>query len=176
VTILEAFRTLLTNTTLFASGAEHTIEFQWYAAEEAGLLGSIDIFNTYAAGNREVVAMLNQDMTGYTTGYTSQNMKPKFGVMTDFTDASLTSFVKRVIKAYTKTDSADTESGYACSDHASATRAGYPSAYVFESEYEYQNPYYHTEYDTLAHVNYTHMVKHAKLVIGFVMELAFVEL
>jgi len=64
-------------------------------------------------------------------------MTSKFGVMADYTEASLTSFVRHITKEYTKTDAADTECGYACSDHASATKAGYPSAYVLESEWEY---------------------------------------
>lgn len=43
----------------------NTIEFHWYSAEETGLLGSQDIFNTYSRLGIEVMAMLNQDMVGY---------------------------------------------------------------------------------------------------------------
>jgi leucyl aminopeptidase len=40
MTIIEAFRTLLTNSAIANGEAEHTIEFHQYAAEEVGLLGS----------------------------------------------------------------------------------------------------------------------------------------
>jgi leucyl aminopeptidase len=71
MTILEAFRTLLLNDTIASGQSEQTIKFHWYAAEEVGLLGSGHIFRTYAEEGCDIVAMLNQDMIGYTAGYTS---------------------------------------------------------------------------------------------------------
>ncbi|CAO2658828.1 Nn.00g065510.m01.CDS01 [Neocucurbitaria sp. VM-36] len=178
MTILEAFRTLLTNSTIATGQAPHTIEFHWYAGEEAGLLGSGNVFRAYAEQNRDIAAMLNQDMTCYTAGYTSRNMTPKFGIVTDGTDVLLTEFVRRIIGAYTKTEASDTECGYACSDHTSATRAGYPSAFVFEGEMHgpNDNPYVHTANDTIEKVDFEHTIEHAKLVLGFVVELAFASL
>ncbi|KAF2833846.1 Zn-dependent exopeptidase [Ophiobolus disseminans] len=178
MTILEAFRTLLLNDTIANGQAEQTIEFHWYAAEEVGLLGSGNIFRSYADEGRDISAMLNQDMTGYTAGYTSHNMTPKFGLVTDNVDASLTNFTRRIIKTYTDTEAGDTQCGYACSDHASATRAGYPSAFVFEGEMHgvNDNPYVHSADDTIEKVDFEHMVEHAKLVVGFVVELAFAKL
>lgn len=61
-TILEAFRVLLTNSTIAAGGSPNTIEFHFYAGEEAGLLGSQAIFNSYSSSKRTISAMLNQDM------------------------------------------------------------------------------------------------------------------
>ncbi|KAF2019866.1 Zn-dependent exopeptidase [Aaosphaeria arxii CBS 175.79] len=176
VTILDAFRTLLTNSTIASGQAPQTIEFHWYAGEEGGLLGSQAIFNSYSSSGRDVKAMLNQDMTGYTQGYKSAGLTPKFGVITDNVNAALTAFTKRVITAYTSVGFADDRCGYACSDHASATRAGYPSAMIFESEMAYENPYIHTTSDTINRVDFAHMVEHAKLVVGFVVELAFAAL
>lgn len=40
VTILEALRVLLTDSDIAKGKQENTIEFQWYSAEEGGLLGS----------------------------------------------------------------------------------------------------------------------------------------
>lgn len=178
MTILEVFRTLLSNKTIANGGAEHTIEFHWYAGEEVGLLGSSNIFWNYYDENRDVVAMLNQDMTGYTAGYTSHNMTPKFGLITDNTDVSLNEFVKRIIGAYTNTEVAETSCGYACSDHVSANRVGYPSAFVFEGEMHTvnDNPYVHTADDTIEKIDFAHMIEHARLVVGFVVELAFASL
>jgi bacterial leucyl aminopeptidase len=65
VTILEALRVLLTSDEIVAGNATNTIEFQWYSAEEGGLLGSQAIFQDYERAGRKVVAMLQQDMTGY---------------------------------------------------------------------------------------------------------------
>jgi leucyl aminopeptidase len=122
MTILEAFRTLLLNDTIASGQSEQTDEFHWYAAEEVGLLGYGHIFRNYAEEDRDIVAMLNQDMTGYTVGYIFHNMTSKFGVITDNTDASLTNFPRRIIEAYTDTEEIDPICGYACSDHTSATR------------------------------------------------------
>ncbi|KAH7389286.1 hypothetical protein DE146DRAFT_680185 [Phaeosphaeria sp. MPI-PUGE-AT-0046c] len=178
MTILEAFRALLLNETVANGQAEHTIEFHWYAAEEVGLLGSGNVFWSYIDEGRDIAAMLNQDMTGYTAGYTSHNMTPKFGLVTDNTDISLTAFTRRLIEAYTDTEAGDTECGYACSDHVSATRVGYPSAFVFEGEMHAvnDNPYVHSEEDTIEKLDFAHMLEHARLVVGFVMELAFAAL
>lgn len=178
MTTLEAFRTLLLNDTIANGGAENTIEFHWYAAEEIGLLGSGNVFRGYAEEGRDIAAMLNQDMTGYTGGYAAHNMTPKFGLVTDNTNPSLNNFTRRIIEAYTGVEAGDTECGYGCSDHVSATRAGYPSTFVFEGEMRTvnDNPYIHTANDTIEKLNFTHMVEHARLVVGFAVELAFANL
>jgi leucyl aminopeptidase len=176
MTILEALRTLLINSTIASGQAPQTIEFHWYAGEEGGLLGSQAIFQNYQTNSRDIKAMLNQDMTGYTQGYKNANLTPKFGVITDNVNAALTAFVKRVITAYTNVAAADDKCGYGCSDHASATKAGYPSAMIFESEMDYENPYIHTAQDTISRIDFAHMVEHAKLVVGFAVELGFAAL
>lgn len=61
VTILEALRVLVQDKDIVKEKQENTIEFQWYSAEEGGLLGSQAIFNAYAAQGRDVRAMLQQD-------------------------------------------------------------------------------------------------------------------
>jgi leucyl aminopeptidase len=176
--ILEAFRVTLMNETIARGEAENTIEFHWYAAEEVGLLGSGNIFRSYAELDRPVVAMLNQDMTGYTAGYKSHSMTPKFGLVTDNVDAALTNFTRLVIEEYTNTQAADTECGYACSDHVSATRAGFLSAFVFEGEMSgvNDNPYVHSADDTVETVDFEHVMEHARMVVGWVVELAFATL
>lgn len=59
------------------------------------------------------------------------------------------------------------------SDHASATDAGFPSAYIFESPDAYSSPYIHTASDTISTVDFGHVLNHAKAGLGFVYELAF---
>jgi bacterial leucyl aminopeptidase len=92
---LEAFRVLLTDSKIASGQAANTIEFHWYAGEEAGLLGSGDIFNKYSSTKRDIKAMLNQDMTGFVQEGTKEIM----GIITDNVDASLTAYLKKVIAA-----------------------------------------------------------------------------
>lgn len=98
VTILEAFRVLLSDSRVASGQAPNTIEFHWYAGEEAGLLGSGAIFNQYKRDGRQVKAMLNQDMTGYVKPGT----QAVAGVFTDNVDAGLTAFLKKVIAAVSR--------------------------------------------------------------------------
>lgn len=70
----------------------------------------------------------------------------------------------------------ETECGYGCSDHASATRSGYPSAFAVESSFEDSSPVIHTPSDTLDTVNFGHMLEFAKIVVGFAYELGFANL
>lgn len=95
VTILEAFRVLLTDSRVSTGQAPNTIEFHWYAGEEGGLLGSGAIFQKYKQDGRQVKAMLNQDMTGYVKPGTTEVV----GILTDNVDAGLTTFLKKVVAA-----------------------------------------------------------------------------
>lgn len=118
VTILEAFRVLAAYLCESGERLEQTLEFHWYSAEEGGLLGSQAIFSAYEQQGRDVVAMLQQDMTGYVRS-TLQAGKPEaVGVITDFVHPGLTDFVKTVIDTYCDIPYTLTQCGYACSDHA----------------------------------------------------------
>jgi Zn-dependent M28 family amino/carboxypeptidase len=92
---LEAFRVLLTDSRVASGQAANTIEFHWYAAEEAGLLGSQAVFTNYKNSGKVVKAMLQQDMTGYV----KPGVKEAVGVITDYVDADLTNFIKKVVTA-----------------------------------------------------------------------------
>lgn len=97
VTILEALRVLLMDEDVRAGKQENTIEFHWYSAEEGGLLGSQAIFSAYEFEGRDVVAMLQQDMTGYITKTIEAGEPESVGVITDFVDPGLTDFIKKVV-------------------------------------------------------------------------------
>ncbi|KAI1099732.1 Zn-dependent exopeptidase [Jackrogersella minutella] len=168
LTILEALKVLLTDPKIAAGEAAYTLEFHWYAGEEAGLLGSADIFDSYSTSGEVIKAMLQQDMTGYGT--------TPMGVITDRVDPDLTNFIKKVIDAYATIGWVDTECGYGCSDHSSATAAGYPSSFVIESHMDLISPYIHTQDDTVENVDFDHVLEHAKMVVGYAYELAFASL
>lgn len=173
ITNLEILKAYLSSSAVRNGEAANTVEFHWYAAEEAGLLGSQAIFDSYASEGRNVIAMLNHDMTGYSAGMTNAGQSKSLAVVTDYVNNALSTFVRLMIRTYTSLPITTSTCGYACSDHASATDAGFPSAYVFESPDDYSSPYIHTAQDTISTVDFGHMLNHARAGLGFVYELAF---
>ncbi|KAI9741480.1 MAG: Leucine aminopeptidase 1 [Claussenomyces sp. TS43310] len=176
VTILEALRVLLTSKDFIKGNAENTVEFHWYSAEEGGLLGSQAIFAEYEKTDRDVRAMLQQDMTGFVQKTLDAGAEENVGVITDFVDPELTEFIKKIVTEYCDIPYVETKCGYACSDHASASKAGYPSAFVIESEFKYSDDHIHTSDDTITYLSFDHMLQHAKLTLGLVYELAYAKL
>lgn len=175
MTILEAFRTLLKSKDVVSGKADNTIEFHWYSAEEGGLLGSQAIFSSYEQDGRDIKAMLQQDMTGFVQGTLDAGKPESVGVITDFVDPGLTGFIKKVIVEYCKVPYVETKCGYACSDHASASKAGYPSAFVIESAFEDSDKHIHSTDDNIKYLSFDHMLEHAKMTLGLVYELGFTD-
>lgn len=173
VTILEALRGLLQSDTVAQGKAPNTIEFHWYSAEEGGMLGSQAIFSQYKQERRDIKAMLQQDMTGYVQGALNAGRKEAVGIMIDYVDRGLTQFLKDVVTAYCNVGYLETKCGYACSDHTSASKYGYPSAMATEAEMENTNKRIHTTDDRIKYLSFDHMLEHAKLTLGFAYELAF---
>lgn len=192
VTTMEVFRALLNSSDIVDGKAPNTIEFHWYSAEEGGLLGSQAIFQSYEQDKRDVKAMLQQDMTGYVQKTLESGQPESVGVITDFVDPGLTKFIKTVVEEvciyshilrtrceanlilkYCHIPWVETKCGYACSDHASASKAGYPSAFVIESAFENSNPHIHSTDDTIKHLSFDHMLEHARMTLGLVYELGF---
>ncbi|CAA9961781.1 hypothetical protein PTMSG1_05158 [Pyrenophora teres f. maculata] len=175
VTILEALRVLLKSDEILKGEAENTIEFHWYSAEEGGLLGSQAIFQSYEKEARDVKAMLQQDMTGYVQKTLDAGEPESVGVITDFVDPGLTEFIKKIITVYCDIPYVLTKCGYACSDHASASKAGYPSAFVIESDFKYSDNKIHTTEDKIEYLSFDHMLQHARMTLALAYELAFAE-
>jgi leucyl aminopeptidase len=173
VTILEALRVLLLDRDIVAGKAPNTVEFHWYSAEEGGLLGSQAIFQSYEREGRDIKAMLQQDMTGYIQKTLDAGEPESVGVITDYVDPGLTAFIQKVIMAYCEIPYVLTKCGYACSDHASASKAGYPSAFVIESDFKYSDKKIHTTEDKVEYLSFEHMLQHARLTLGLAYELAF---
>ncbi|EEU40197.1 uncharacterized protein NECHADRAFT_99154 [Fusarium vanettenii 77-13-4] len=173
VTIMEVFRALLNSKDVVDGKAPNTIEFHWYSAEEGGLLGSQAIFQSYEQSGRDIKAMLQQDMTGYVQKTLDAGQPESVGVITDFVDPGLTTFIKTVVEEYCNIPWVETKCGYACSDHASASKAGYPSAFVIESAFEYSDPHIHTTDDNIKYLSFDHMLEHARMTLGLVYELGF---
>ncbi|KAI1264248.1 Zn-dependent exopeptidase [Xylariaceae sp. FL1019] len=175
VTILEAFRVLLSSKDVIEGNAPNTIEFHWYSAEEGGLLGSQAIFSEYEKQGRVVKAMLQQDMTGFVQKTVDAGKPESVGVITDFVDPALTAFIKKVIEEYCAIPWVETKCGYACSDHASASKAGYPSAFVIESTFGDSDDHIHSTEDLIKYLSFDHMLQHARMTLSLVYELGFTD-
>ncbi|QLL30720.1 hypothetical protein HG536_0A05350 [Torulaspora globosa] len=147
---------------------KNTVEFHFYSAEEGGLLGSMDVLGSYREQGRKVVAMVQQDMTGYVANKNDEHI----GLVLDDANERLVDFLKVVIDAYVRIPYRETRCGYACSDHASATKNGFPSAFILESENAKTNRYIHTTMDTLDRLDFGHISEHVKISLATVIELS----
>ncbi|KAM0791524.1 hypothetical protein ACM66B_005974 [Microbotryomycetes sp. NB124-2] len=131
--------------------SDHAVEFHFYSAEEGGLLGSQAVAQSYAQQRKQVKAMLQQDMTGYV----KQGTKPTIGIIRDFVNPDLTDFVALVVDEFAQIERVDTKCGYACSDHASWSKVGAPSAFAIESSFEDSNKQIHSSGDTISNVGFS---------------------
>ena len=150
-----------------------TVKFMGYAAEEVGLRGSQAIASRFAEQGVDVVGALQLDMTNYKSGPV-EDMQ----LITDYSNPALQDFMTGVFDTYLAplgynrgTDTC----GYACSDHASWTAAGYPSGMMFEAGDVFGHfPYIHTSSDTLGMMGESaaHSVKFAQFGLAFLGEMA----
>lgn len=108
------------------------VEFHWYSAEEGGLLGSQAVVDEYLRRHVRVYAMMQQDMTAYVKNGTEERL----GLVTDYVSPKLTKFVEILARQYSGLPLVHTKLDYGASDHASWTRAGWPSAFVMEAPFE----------------------------------------
>ena len=93
-------------------------------------------------------------------------------LLNDYVDPDLTAFLGKLVETYVGVPWSTTECGYACSDHASWTKNGYPASAAFEAAFDDMNHSIHTERDTLAASGGSarHSVAFAKLALAFAVE------
>jgi bacterial leucyl aminopeptidase len=149
---------------------DRTVQFMAYAAEEVGLRGSNAIATAYRNENKNVIGVLQLDMTNFrgTQGF-------DVVMMTDFTNAAQNQFLRDLLTTYQPGLTVGNSScGYACSDHASWHNKSYPASFPFEAPFNSSNNAIHTANDTLARSNNNanHSVSFAKLAMSYVAELA----
>lgn len=150
-----------------------TVKFMGYAAEEVGLRGSHAIAQSFRAGGVNVVSVLQVDMTNYKSGAVT-DMK----LISDYSNTELKAFFVTLFDTYLAPRGLTRGSvacGYACSDHASWTHAGYPAAMMFEAgDPNGSFRYIHTSYDTLATMGESaqHSVKFAQFALAYLGETA----
>ncbi len=148
---------------------ERSIHFISYAAEEVGLRGSAEIARHYKNQGVNVQGVMQLDMVNFFDG------RNDMVLITDNTDNEQNTFVKNLVAAYLpRIRLGENPCGYACSDHASWTRQGYPASFPFEAAMEDYNSAIHTARDTLdrSNNNARHAVPFVTLAAAFVVELS----
>ena len=172
-TLTEVLRIAMTN----GWKPKRTVKFMGYAGEEVGLRGSNAIAQSFQASAANVVAVLQLDMTNYRTG-TAADMR----LVTDYSNVDMKTFLTNLFDTYLAPRGLTRGTytcGYGCSDHASWTSAGYPSAMFFEAgtggtSGSTYNPYIHSSSDTLANMGNSaqNSAKFALLGLAFLGEAA----
>lgn len=181
-TILEGFRLVLAHFTTHPDQLANEIQFHWYAGEEAGLKGSRAVLsNTTLVPRARVRAQLHQDMTGFMPRSSSSNAR-YFSLIRDNTNLALNKFITLILRTLFHDSSKEGETsileiemndrcGYGCSDHFAAHEAGIPVSYLFEAPLRLANPFAHTPLDTVDRLDAGKMADHARVVVGFALEL-----
>lgn len=161
--LLEALRVI-------ASGPQplRSIEIMFYAAEEVGLYGSSEIATAYKAANRDVIGVLQLDMTLH-----PGDGPLKISSMTDFTSSWLRDLLVELNQLYIGVTIGSDQCGYGCSDHASWYRQGYSTLMPFEASMNSMNRNIHTANDVINSAsNFTHAAAFSKIAVAFGLELA----
>eukprot|EP00732_Lithocolla_globosa_P002979 Lithocolla_globosa_v1_NODE_2180_length_2124_cov_26.964199.p1 type:complete len:411 gc:universal NODE_2180_length_2124_cov_26.964199:804-2036(+) len=163
--IMEVFRVMAESNYV----PQRSVEFQWYAGEERGLLGSRNLAASYARQGRQVHAMLQIDMCGG---------GGPFKFINDYVSEDLTRFETTLVDEYCQNDWVIDICGYACSDHASWNETGYPSSFPIESAGT-RDPVDgtacpgHTDNDRVECVDFNYVMDYTRLGLAFVVELGF---
>ncbi|MEM9492048.1 MAG: M20/M25/M40 family metallo-hydrolase, partial [Myxococcota bacterium] len=121
-----------------------TIKFMGYAAEEVGLRGSGEIAAAHLSQGRDVIGVLQLDMTNY------HGSADDIRLVSDYTNATQNAFLGNLIDTYLGLNWGYTACGYACSDHASWHNRGFVASFPFEASLSSSNPSIHTANDTIA--------------------------
>ena len=163
--ITEVFKTIIDTKHL----PKRSLQFISYAAEEVGLRGSTDIATTYKKQDKKIKGVLQFDMTNFDG---DQN---HIVLIDDYTTSTQNNYLIQLIKTYLpKITWTKGKCGYACSDHVSWFRNGYPVSFPFESRFSNHNKHIHSAHDTLENMNKNakHSLPFAKLALAYLLELS----
>lgn len=147
---------------------KRTVEFYWYAAEELGLIGSGEIAKSYKQQQKDVVSVLQLDMTAYP----GQGVN-RIGNVTDFTHPWLQAYLKQIVGNYLPhVEVYDFKCGYGCSDHASWFNEGFPAFTPFEATMNNMNRRIHTANDIIGNIlNFEHSAIFSKIALAYILDM-----
>ncbi|KAJ3997701.1 peptidase [Lentinula boryana] len=180
ITILEAYRAILQSGYVPLS----PLEFHLYAAEEGGLLGSLDISDAYAKAGKDVRGMIEFDMTvrfvapfDLVLAWVAAGRPEEIGVVMNHADLALSKYTKLLIEKYLDIPWIETRyPGRATSDYMAWTMAGYQSSHVLEGAWEgvnKGNPHQVTDsIDVSPEFSFEHIMRFTQLAVAFAVELS----
>ncbi|MFZ9001357.1 MAG: M20/M25/M40 family metallo-hydrolase [Bacteriovoracaceae bacterium] len=162
-TITEIIKILMDN----SFSPKKTIKFMAYSAEEVGLKGSAAIAKDMRTKKKNVVGVIQFDMTNY------KGAEFNIYLINDHTNKEQNEFLAQLIDTYVKVPWGYSKCGYACSDHASWTSNGYPASFPFEATFDGSNKKIHSARDTIEQSRGTadHAVNFAKLGLAYALEM-----
>jgi leucyl aminopeptidase len=147
---------------------DRTLEIFFYAGEEGGLLGSKEVAADYKSKNKKVVGVLQLDMTLF-----PGSGKGNIVSMTDFTSPELRNLLSEINRLYLNVNILEDKCGYACSDHASWYKNGYPTLIPSEATFAQMNHAIHSADDVInSGSSFEHAAIFSKIAIAFAAHLA----
>ncbi len=160
-TNLEVFRALMSQEIY----PERTIEIHAYAAEEIGLIGSGEMAVDYKNKNKNVIAMVQFDMNGYSKA------EPAIHFVSNNTSGELTGQLIRLAQEFLNVPVKSAFLFMGSSDHASWHKRGFPVAFPTENPSSF-NRKIHTDQDTMNGINSPEQI-HVFAQLGLIYALSF---
>jgi leucyl aminopeptidase len=161
--LIEALRILIEQ-----EQPKRSLDFFWYAGEESGLLGSAEIAEAYKNEKKQVIAVLQLDMTLF-----PGDGEFRITSMTDFTSPWLRDYLKSMNTTYLNVEILEDKCGYGCSDHASWNRRGFPTLFPTEAKFNSSFKNIHTVRDVITpEMSFEHALVFSKIALIMGMDLA----
>ena len=162
--ITEILRVLIEHEYLF----KRTIMFMAYSAEEIGLKGSDHIAESFAREGRNVIGVLNFDMTNY-RGSPDRDLV----LASDYIHPRQNIFLEYLLQTYLPGIRWGYDECGRCSDHFSWHKFGFRASKLTEARSDEINPNWHKATDTFEESGGTaeHSVTFAKLGLAFTVEI-----
>lgn len=153
-----------------------TIKFVTFSGEEVGLLGSKEYVKKAYEKNEDILVEFNADMIGYAvTSQGGRNVS-----LSSTHDAEwIIDEIKKVNEDYgidfniKKGWTMNVKGKRSGSDFFDFVLYGYESVAFWQSEYN--RAYFHTENDTIDHVNFSYLVNVTKLIVGSLAHMADIQ-
>ncbi len=148
---------------LYNYSPAHTIEFIAFAAEELGLHGSYHYASQAKILQKNIVAMINNDMISYAT-----KAPENWTVQIHHYDNSrwLTNLAHGIISKHTDLHAVETQRYIRNTDSWPFFRQDYHTIFFHQDE---ETPFYHTVDDLVVHTNMEYAVEMTKISLGMLI-------
>ncbi|MBI4672410.1 MAG: M20/M25/M40 family metallo-hydrolase [Chloroflexi bacterium] len=157
---------------------ERTIRFVFFTGEEDGYLGSYAYAQQSVARNENIVGVFNMDMLGWdgnNDGLLLLHIRKTTNPAGSAADRAIAEVLTQVVSVYGLNGLAPRirADGESESDHSSFWDQGIPAVLAIEDDWIYEeNPYYHTQSDTIETLNMPFFTNYVKAVVGTAAHLA----